>query len=80
MKNRKRILAWAGILVIAAAFIALIISTFTGASENVIMALLFCVIVIPTVLYAYQMILKVTKRKGSEENNDGEEKLGDKDK
>lgn len=80
MKNRKRILAWAGILVIAAAFIALIIATFTGASENVIMALLFCVIVIPTILYAYQMIIKVTKRKDGEENNAGEDKIGGKDK
>lgn len=80
MKNRKRILAWAGILVIAAAFIALIIATFTGASENVIMALLFCVIVIPTILYAYQMIIKVTKRKDGEGNNAGEDKIGGKDK
>lgn len=56
MKNGKRILAWAGILLIAAVFIALVAATFTGAGENVIMALLFCVIVIPTVLYAYQMI------------------------
>lgn len=80
MKNRKRILAWAGILVIAAAFIALIIATFTGASENVIMALLFCVIVIPTVLYAYQMIIRVMRHKNGEKNNAGEEKIGDKDK
>lgn len=79
MKNRKRILAWAGILVIAAAFIALIIATIAGAAENVIMALLFCVIVIPTIFYAYQMIIKVTRRKNGEGNNVGKEEIGDKD-
>ena len=69
MKNGKRILAWVGILLIAAVFIALVAATITGAGENVIMALLFCVIVIPTVLYAYQMILKVTKKKNDEKDD-----------
>ena len=42
----KRFFAWAGILIIAAVFLALIVLTFTGGPENVILALLFCVIVI----------------------------------
>lgn len=41
----KRFFAWAGILIIAAVFLALIVLTFTGGPENVILALLFCVIV-----------------------------------
>ena len=48
----KRFFAWAGILIIAAVFLALIVLTFTGGPENVILALLFCVIVIPVTLYA----------------------------
>ena len=37
----KRFFAWVGILIIAAVFLSLIVLTFTGGSENVIMALLF---------------------------------------
>ena len=54
----KRFFAWVGILIIAAVFLSLIVLTFTGGSENVIMALLFCVIVIPVMLYGYALILK----------------------
>ena len=35
----KRFFAWAGILIIAAVFLALIVLTFTGGPENVILAL-----------------------------------------
>ena len=34
----KRFFAWAGILIIAAVFLALIVLTFTGGPENVILA------------------------------------------
>ena len=57
----KRFFAWAGILIIAAVFLALIVLTFTGGPENVILALLFCVIVIPVMLYGYALILKYVR-------------------
>ena len=56
----KRFFAWVGILIIAAVFLSLIVLTFTGGSENVIMALLFCVIVIPVMLYGYAAGTKKT--------------------
>ena len=37
----KRILAWAGILAAAAAFLALIVLAVTGAPANILMALVF---------------------------------------
>ena len=52
-----------GILIIAAVFLSLIVLTFTGGSENVIMALLFCVIVIPVMLYGYALILKYVRNR-----------------
>lgn len=59
----KRFFAWAGILIIAAVFLALIVLTFTGGPENVILALLFCVIVIPVMLYGYALILKYVRNR-----------------
>ena len=60
--------AWAGILIIAAVFLALIVLTFTGGPENVILALLFCVIVIPVMLYGYALILKYVRNKNKRDN------------
>lgn len=62
MKNGKRILAWAGILLIAAVFIALVFTAFTGGSENTILALLFCAVVIPLIFYAHLLIVKVLQK------------------
>ena len=59
----KRIFAWAGVLIIAALVLALIVLTFTGGSANVIMALLFCLIVIPVMLYGYILITKFLRDK-----------------
>ena len=61
----KRFFAWAGILIIAAVFLVL---TFTGGPENVILALLFCVIVIPVMLYGYALILKYVRNKNKRDN------------
>lgn len=58
----KRFFAWAGLLLIAALFVLLIVAVATGAGSNVIMALIFCIIVIPALLYAYQLVYKVLKR------------------
>ena len=63
----KRFFAWVGILIIAAVFLSLIL-TFTGGSENVIMALLFCVIVIPVMLYGYALILKYLRGRNKKDD------------
>ena len=67
-KYMKRFFAWAGILIIAAVFLALIVLTFTGGPENVILALLFCVIVIPVMLYGYALILKYVRNRNKRDN------------
>ena len=64
----KRIFAWAGILIIAAIFLALIVLSFTGGPENVILALLFCVIVIPVMLYGYALILKYVRNRNKKDD------------
>lgn len=57
----KQKLAWAGIIAIIAAFLALVYFTATGASANVIMAMLFCMIIVPVFIYALLMVMKLTK-------------------
>ena len=64
----KRFFAWVGILIIAAVFLSLIVLTFTGGSENVIMALLFCIIVIPVMLYGYALILKYVRNRNKKDD------------
>lgn len=58
----KRILAWAGIAVIATAFIALAVFTASGASANAIIALLFCLLTVPVILYAFLLAIKLGRR------------------
>lgn len=62
----KRKLAWFGILAIVAVFIALIYFTFTGAPANVIMAMLFCLILIPIIIYACLFIMKLNDKNNSD--------------
>ena len=64
----KRFFAWAGVLLIAAVFLALIVLTFTGGSANVIMALLFSLIVIPVMLYGYILITKYLRDKNKNDD------------
>lgn len=64
----KRIFAWAGILAIAAVFLLLIYLTVTGAAPNVIMAVLFCLFVIPVMIYAFQLAFKFISRNKDEED------------
>ena len=64
----KRIFAWAGLLIFAAVFLALLFLTFTGGPANVIMALLFSVLVIPVVLYGYLLFLKQRRKKQEEDD------------
>ena len=39
-----------------------------GGPENVILALLFCVIVIPVMLYGYALILKYVRNRNKRDN------------
>lgn len=66
----KRTLAWIGILAIVIAFIGLVYFTATGASANVIMAMIFCMIVIPVMIYAFLLILKIKDRKDDDSSKD----------
>ena len=66
MKDKKRILAWAGLLLFAALLISLVVLTFTGGSENAILAILFCLVVLPGMLYGYQMILRFLKKRNQD--------------
>lgn len=54
----KRILAWLGILTIAAAFLALVYCSATGAPSNVIMAIVTAMILIPVLIYGFIMAAK----------------------
>lgn len=51
--STKRILAIIALLIIALCLAGLLINAFTGGSESVTMALLFCLIVIPTIIYIF---------------------------
>ena len=66
MKDKKRILAWAGLLLFAALLISLVVLTFTGGSENTILAILFCLVVLPVMLYGYQMTLRFLKKRNQD--------------
>ena len=57
----KRILAWAGILAAAAAFLALIVLAVTGAPVNVLMALIFVLMIVPALIYGFLLFVKLKK-------------------
>ncbi|MBQ6833748.1 MAG: hypothetical protein IJO55_04950 [Lachnospiraceae bacterium] len=59
----KRILAWIGILAIAAAFLALVYCTATGASANVILAIIVAMILVPIIIYGFIMAAKAFSKK-----------------
>ena len=57
----KRILAWAGILAAAVAFLALIVLAVIGAPANILMALVFVVMIVPVLIYGFLMFVKLKK-------------------
>lgn len=65
----KRILAWIGILSIVLGFAALIYFVATGAAANVIIATLFCMLVIPIIIYAFIMVTKLFSSKNDTDNS-----------
>ena len=64
----KRIFAWAGIFVIAAAFLALVFFTLTGAPANRILAVLVCLLILPVLFYGLSIFAKLRK-----DRRDGDE-------
>ena len=66
----KRILAWIGILAIAAAFLALVYYTATGASANVILAIIVAMILVPIIIYGFIVAAKAfSKSEDSSSDN-----------
>ncbi len=66
----KRTLAWIGILAIVLAFVALIFCVATGAPANTIMAILFCMTIIPVIIYGMLLILKLNKPDGKKDETE----------
>lgn len=66
--SKKRIGAILALGLIGILYGATIILAFLDSSfaRSCLMAALFCTIVIPTVIYAYMVIVKVLKRRGKE--------------
>ena len=59
----QRLLAIAGLVVFAVLIAALIITLATNGSKQVLLTILFFLIVIPCVLYAFMLYVKHTVRK-----------------
>ncbi len=66
----KRTLAWIGIIAIAAVFAALVYCTATGASAGTIMAIMFCLIMIPVVIHGMILFTKMGKDKNEHPDKD----------
>ena len=54
----KRTLAWIGIIAIIFVFAALVYCTVTGASAGTLMAFMFCLIIIPVIIYGMMLFTK----------------------
>lgn len=64
----RRIMAIGGLILIALAYLCTLIFALIDSphAKSMLMASLFCTIVVPAILYAYQMISQVTKQKNKE--------------
>lgn len=60
----KRILALGGVIIIAVLYAVALICAFIGspAARDMLMAALFCTIVVPVVVYAHQLVYRLSKR------------------
>ena len=58
----KRVLAILALIIIAILLILLLFFAFTGAKKEYLLAVLFCLIVIPSVLYVFIWFTKLTKK------------------
>ncbi len=61
MQKGKRILAIMALILIAAITIALIVVPLMGGSQRLILTLLFCMMVIPTLIYIFIWFTKLIK-------------------
>ena len=59
----QRLIALIGLLIIALLVIALIINAILGGDPGITIALLFCLIVIPCVLYGFRLYVNYTVKK-----------------
>lgn len=60
----QRLLATIGLVIMVGLIVALIVLFLTGAEPGAILAVLFCLIVIPCVLYGFRLYVDYTVRKG----------------
>ena len=67
----RRVLAFAGVLILAGLYLASLILAILGdeRSSNLLMASIFASIVLPVLLYAYQLAWKITHRDREEDGN-----------
>lgn len=71
MKKTKRILALIGAILLFGMYACTLIFALSGSenSTNLLMASIACTIFVPVILYAYQLLYKVLKGKGSDETS-----------
>ncbi|OON87196.1 phosphate ABC transporter substrate-binding protein [Oribacterium sp. C9] len=58
----KRILAIIALIVIAILLVLLLFFAFTGAKKEYILAVMFCLIVVPSVIYVFIWFTNLTKK------------------
>ena len=58
----KRVLAIIALIIIAILLVLLLFFAFTGAKKEYLLAILFCLIVVPSVLYVFIWFTKLTKK------------------
>ncbi len=61
--NLKRALAIGALILIGLLLILLLVFSFTGAAPEYILALLFCIMVVPAAAYIYIWFMKLTGKK-----------------
>jgi len=72
-QKAKQIAAILALILILCIFISLILCLIRGSSPSVILAHLFCIMIIPCMIYAFRLILNAAKRR-KEQNADGTKK------
>lgn len=72
MKKRKQILAWIGIVFLLALYLATFVFAMIGSdwAYNMFKMCLGATIVVPALLYGYQLIYRVLNKGNEEKDND----------
>lgn len=58
----KRALAIFTLILFCLALIALLLLAFTGGKKEYMLALMFCIIILPSIFYVYQWITRLIKK------------------